>query len=1642
MFSLKNKNNDMTIAESYNLDSPLTFTEWRKIASINKDFTDYTKYIQNWYSYKENSKKNLNRNSLKEEYKQLLNDLINIFDEQEKKIIFDRINLNKDEDILKVIPYCAKKLKEITQKLNTERKNISHHIQKIKHLGSPEGVENELRSFVLKNYTSDDILNDVKENLVSRSEISNHFNIKIEELYEEHPKMDLQFTTPQELSLGSFEFSNQNDLNGEVFILPKVAKTPLSSLFNKYLKEVENNSQTSDSLSLSEYLDLYVSGSNEFLGESQCGLDVIKVEDVYQKQIDLNFKHNNNWFYWPSGGVYTGEDDGIKGNHYEPININKTTLYTIAQAGDSYENSDLLFADKNGKIEAAWYKGVSFIKQENNLKLVINNTEFKEFVYPWVGYEVNSKTFEWQNYSLKELEPKIQNNLSYSSLQKLTQTYFTSYVNGCSAANSLFLNKSTLVNCGSFAGKNPEYGDVIIKSVKKDNVEKNSNAVEGVAFLYKFQHTNIPISYNKENNICWPLGLTAEIVKQQNPIEYTKEDVLPIALGHVNVSEHMSGAVAGTGYSTSDVIYKLKNSFDVGDIEEGAWLRGESITNLKGSSINKHFIDKKDRRGSLILKDFYDKYLLYPNSGVIEYNSKYDTYEFLETTYQDVPIAGMTLSDFILNVKKRDKNTWLNVYSYYQYISEVLETPYSDAETADTCCASYDGPIQPALAFNAPGGSYVSFVWCGPDTYADDVFRFRYHTSNCEYYKQGDHDYSKKTNYLDKSPKDKNDVSPWEKCTCRCVQYSPIGHSGKNAKEYNMRADLLFADPQMMGNKFNYKYWSDSRNYNASNSPQFAYFNLFNDDGYDKNLGFGRGEWKTGIPGKKFILQTGKIYTYKRSDLGVENNLESSLDKLYFIVQHPYVSIKDNKTTQQDCLINNNPDYNDVVLVIDQSLSMNSNGRFDLVYKSISSLIDKIIPDSEKTNNLLGLISVANTSTVLKGLTSRGFDIYNGIEQIKANIDSYNSIIQGSDSNEHLTLLKTGLNAAYEMLKNPLQLISKSLSVVNNSGQRAQVLYSKGKMECNNLKDLIDRQMPPLSQINDLQSNTEFLYESLPRNNANKKIILISDGENTGSWEELKTVSNFIKNNNVKIYCVDVNEIQSFNLQSICNSSPVDDSVAFEHYFHLRNFLNISDLTYSEFGELFYQKITRTLNLRPRWCKLVKTVDGSWVQSDEISDMMLEPGKYYNYIHQQGIVYTPVTGTTSPAFAQPTTTFVINLKLNGWDYNTNQFNPKEQINTGARPYWAQAYELSKDTYEVSYPLDYINFNKWSIYHGGHQRFVDYYMPIHQPMVSDMSFDNNCIYKYIHNGTNQINWNQPVTITSCVTSNEWKKLILSEEISNLKDLSAKKYSLLTHIVSATDIPSDLTFETYSNFKPVYYNYFRRSPEDATWSQPLQIKNWCKFLYSKLELKELINPIYKTKNTLNRNNITIAAKNDPQNTYKLSDVGGYMLPDKLKLSTFKETGAKTSINSEYILDNNDLFADPSKFVNESLGLSDNKNPSPMGYDYENSEWFIQNDFSHKNGKILNVKNNQTLYPYVTYYEEKSKNYGICENKLQKFWENGKWTLPEKYQPLKNGKISEQVVNDRLMDNENNENLGLMTNWTLDVNNIHYALIKEIE
>ena len=119
------------------------------------------------------------------------------------------------------------------------------------------------------------------------------------------------------------------------------------------------------------------------------------------------------------------------------------------------------------------------------------------------------------------------------------------------------------------------------------------------------------------------------------------------------------------------------------------------------------------------------------------------------------------------------------------------------------CSNCISGSIQPGSGanFKVENGSRVSFVWSGPDTYADEVFKYFEHSENCEYYKKGPFNYYASPDYVNETPINENE-SHWEKCTCKATVFSPIGHIGNSALDYYGVTDCLYADPLNLGENF------------------------------------------------------------------------------------------------------------------------------------------------------------------------------------------------------------------------------------------------------------------------------------------------------------------------------------------------------------------------------------------------------------------------------------------------------------------------------------------------------------------------------------------------------------------------------------------------------------------------------------------------------------------------------------------------------------------------------------------------------------------------------------------------------------------------------------------------------------------------
>lgn len=205
--------------------------------------------------------------------------------------------------------------------------------------------------------------------------------------------------------------------------------------------------------------------------------------------------------------------------------------------------------------------------------------------------------------------------------------------------------------------------------------------------------------------------------------------------------------------------------------------------------------------------------------------------------------------------------------------------------SAKRCSLYIDGPVQPALSLRVESSKKESFVWCDVDTLADDVFKFISHSPDCAFGKQ-DNDFSI-------NPSGNTKTKNWTECTCKSVQYSPVGNKGNNVMDNNGVADYLFVDTDGLGDNFTINTWTDSRNLTPFNSPQFSFFQLASSSPI--NVGWGEGQWKTGN-GNPMILKTGKRYTYYRSSL--RNNTPKNKPP-YFVASYPYRTLTSNTTAIQ-----------------------------------------------------------------------------------------------------------------------------------------------------------------------------------------------------------------------------------------------------------------------------------------------------------------------------------------------------------------------------------------------------------------------------------------------------------------------------------------------------------------------------------------------------------------------------------------------------------------------------------------------------------------------------------------------------------------------------------------------------------------------
>jgi len=1480
--------------------------------SLVKGFseTEYLIYLKNWYKEKNIT---LPKTSLvKAEYIQMLKDLNYLFGQVESDPFISDIDYDNDEDLILAIPFFAKKLKDISRVLNNKRDSIKKAKSKYNLIGSNKGLQTLLYEYVLKTFTKKDgYITQVPALTIQSifpelSSIKDTFYLEIEELHDPSNYHDSDNTVKVSEYLDPSQLTDlfplidpENPISEQEILnilssrfFPKAANSPLSQVFKDYITLSTQFPALSDEAGMKFSNQIAI--NQKYLGETVYGLSAVKIEDIRQPDylLDLHFTTGSNWFLWPSG--YQALNDNVYNNAYSPILLIDSNLeYSGATAGTHYTTSDIIFTDKNGIVEGAWLQGDYTIPVKGNTLITLKSGETMEFLFPFVGFDVSSQGLAFGTHTLTERDVKFFRNLSTPQQEELLKAYYT-YFTPKSASDPIYLNQSTLVLDGAYAGKFHDEADSITRRTHEHllfDVRPDSKWGDTEqAFLFKFDRTDLPISPG-DTNILWPV--TTFGAGDNIPVSLNTKTSLPVRLSNLKSCYSFDGAIAGLNFATADVIYKTSIRGQKSSAIEAAWLGAELLDNL--------------------------------NQGD------------------------------------------LNVYG----------------DTVAIQCPHYvEGPIQDSLSFLCGPGERVSFIWCGPDTFADNVFKYVEHTDGCEYGKTYPHDYYNDQDYINPTPL--NDQSYWTKCTCKAVKYSPIGHAGNIVSDYNGITDYLYADPYGLGNKFTFNNWTDTRNFTVKNSPQFSFFQLDTVRIGDQEVGYGHGRWKSSNStltslGDRMVLKTGKRYTYYRTNLR-RNETSGTYDGTTLQVPSPGLVVKHIYNTLDGAMCDDGTNY-DIIILMDISRSMTYD--FDQIRNSVATICEKAIKGKTKKTQI-GVVTFGTKASYINYLTTGAYELAIEVQSIQQPVtyDSYQTDIYA------------GLVIADSILSSSIYTGSKSLLDLRTL--------------CSNLNVTIQNESKIVKDIN------------TPRINALKKIVVISDGVHNLDIDKTIPYAQTLKNKGIEISTIDIGPLSKTNgVMAELASTP-------SHYFDLQQFLTSGDGDYDTFVSYVSRRLNGCLPYQPVWRKAIKNNLGQWEGINEISDMAVGPSDLLIYSHQKGIVYNDTFANTT--FTQTGISFTINVKLDGWDYETNTFS--DQFigpEYGAKPFWGNV------------PVAPVSV-------GGVIKFVDDYVPVHQPDISKMVLKHVDFIQYNRLGKEDMVWNQPLSFMVSLSGHGWSKINLHKTYSNLADfLKSGKMDIM---IDGSTEPSDMLLEGYSQYKPARYHYISQS--DFHYTENLYLRNKCYNSFMVLMTSTLLAPVEPYANLNNRFAPTVATVSFPSMAVTEKQTGGYLLPENLGVSTYRGRGYHYELDTNSLsaidsLNQERIFIDPQKYGIRSRGLTHKDNLSPHVLASIDSKWVMEPfGTGDKAGVMINSRINQKFTPYQSSYETLNCNYdGVSRQDDDfTFWKfegnNIKWNNPKDITNFRK-EYADGIYQERIAGLLTNK--GSMVQWKKDILGNDYALFKHI-
>ena len=705
---------------------------------------------------------------------------------------------------------------------------------------------------------------------------------------------------------------------------------------------------------------------------------------------------------------------------------------------------------------------------------------------------------------------------------------------------------------------------------------------------------------------------------------------------------------------------------------------------------------------------------------------------------------------------------------------------------------------------------------------------------------------------------------------------------------------------------------------------------------------------------------------------------------------------------------------------------------------------------AEETKKIINHLSdISQNLSSIKTISELKSIIQSTLNFITSSYSLYEKVIGGSTETyieEFLDSYKSTLN---DFIKNinyqtdvSLLYNDNELGIINNKIDDLKNMLNTSKSNLTISKSInsnVDNTYF-INTSNKLQSEQLILKKSLSDIlEAKNELKIFVDqffiGVNTLVKKEIENLKK--QDQKITFYTVDIG-LKSYNTDIMEYMSST-----YSNYFNLQKYLDYGDGDINSFISYMSMRLCGSIPIIPIWYKAKRDSFGSWIKcydeigNLEISDMVLSPGDYLAYIHRSNISYYSLNNTGID-FSYSSISFSINIKLNGWDYENHNFS---SFNTGdkygAKPYWGEV--------QIS-PNEINNFNKETASFGGKIKFIDDYLPIQQPNVSDIYIDNGCVIEYVRNNQSELIWTQPLKCFDIDNNYVWNKLIFKKDISNLEDILNKQN--LDGIVIESDQPSDLILEGYSSYKPVRYNYYSRN--FFTYEQGLNIKNKCLDSFYIYNTGVVIEPTSPYKNILNTHFPTIATIPLPYDLVKIKDTGEYLLPHNLGVSYYRGRGYNISIDNKSLdsIDNSNLerfYFNLEKYGPRNRGLTKKDQKTIVKIDSIDNSWIMEPYSSaEKSGTIINTLENQKMIPYQTSYEiDVKNNYGLSrQDDNFKFWNPeipATWTEEDSFPLTYRKELTKEVFISRK--NKLLVDAGKLNKWKMDIFGNDYGLYKKL-